>query len=70
MTELVNVFNEATGLSCTIEYNDYPSSYPGDEPLRRCPSIQKAQQHLSYKPKISLSDGLRYTYDWALLNYK
>lgn len=70
MTELVNIFNEATGLTCTLEYTDYPSTYPGDEPLRRCPSIQKAKEHLSYNPKISLSDGLRYTYDWALRNYK
>ncbi len=48
----------------------YPKSYPEDEPLRRCPDISKAKKHLSYKPKISLENGLKNYLFWASKNYK
>ena len=49
---------------------NYPKSYPEDEPLRRCPDISKAKKHLSYKPKISLENGLKNYLFWASKNYK
>ena len=35
-----------------------------EEPRRRCPSIEKAERLLSYKPKVDLTSGLEKTIDW------
>ena len=40
-----------------------------DEPMRRCPDISKAKKYLGYNPSISLDDGLRLFFDWAIKNY-
>jgi len=48
----------------------YPQTYPADEPRRRCPSIDKANLHLSYHPKIDLNKGLKKFYEWTDKNYK
>ena len=37
---------------------NYPKDYPSSEPLRRCPNIQRIKKEFSYKPKISLKEGL------------
>lgn len=44
-----------------VEYElvEYPDSYPGDEPQRRCPDLTKARTQLGYEPKVSLEAGLR-----------
>jgi UDP-glucuronate decarboxylase len=47
----------------------YPKTYPGDEPQRRCPNIDKAKFQLGYFPKISLEEGLSKFYQWAAKNY-
>jgi len=47
-----------------------PESVYADEPLRRCPSIEKAKACLGYNPAISLEDGLRLFFNWALKTYK
>ena len=31
---------------------------PKDDPLRRCPDIEKAKNLLSWEPSVSLNDGL------------
>ena len=36
----------------------YPKDYPSTEPLRRCPNIDMIRREFSYKPKISLRNGL------------
>ena len=48
---------------------NYPKTYPGDEPRRRCPNIDKARKHLNYSPKINFQIGLQQFYNWALKNY-
>lgn len=48
---------------------DYPDSYPGDEPNRRCPDITKAQEQLGYHPRVDLDTGLRRFLEWADRNY-
>lgn len=55
-----------------VEYSliNYPDSYPADEPMRRCPDIQKAKSHLNYKPEIDLDIGLQRFFDWTDHNYK
>ncbi len=48
---------------------EYPDSYPGDEPQRRCPDIRKAQLQLGYRPEVDLRTGLRRFFDWTAENY-
>ena len=48
---------------------NYPKTYPADEPMRRCPSIKKAELQLGYNPKINLKDGLKKFYEWTHKNY-
>ena len=45
---------------------NYPISYPADEPMRRCPDINKAEQHLQYQPKITLEEGLDKYFHWKV----
>ena len=54
-----------------IEYKiiNYPSSYPEDEPQRRCPDLSKAKKHLNFNPNISIEEGLRKYLQWGLENY-
>ncbi len=44
---------------------DYPDSYPTDEPLRRCPNIQKARKQLGFEATVSLEDGLSKFLAWT-----
>ena len=37
----------------------YPKEYPSYEPQRRCPNISRIKKEFSYKPKISLQNGLK-----------
>jgi nucleoside-diphosphate-sugar epimerase len=46
-----------------------PKSVYLTEPMRRCPSIAKANQHLGYTPRISLDAGLDLFFSWALTTY-
>src|SRR5579859_4615775 len=55
--------------SISPEASDYPESYPGDEPQRRCPDIRKAQRDFNYQPEVSLEEGLRRFLEWAAENY-
>ena len=50
-----------------IDFNliEYPDSYPGDEPMRRCPDIRKAALQLGYKPKIDIDEGLKRFFAWT-----
>ena len=34
-------------------------SLPEDDPIRRCPDIQKAREALGWEPKVSLEEGLK-----------
>ena len=52
-----------------FETADYPETYPADEPMRRCPDINKAQVKLNYKPNIDLEQGLKRFFNWARENY-
>ena len=50
-----------------IEYNlmEYPDSYPGDEPMRRCPDIRKAILQLGFEPQIDIDEGLKRFFSWT-----
>lgn len=47
----------------------HPASYPADEPSRRRPDISKAARELGYAPRVTLEDGLRRFFGWALEVY-
>lgn len=49
---------------------DYPSTYPADEPRRRCPDVSKARQQLGYEPQVSLEEGLERFFGWAVPEYR
>ena len=48
---------------------DYPSTYPEDEPNRRCPDIARISTELSFKPRVTLDDGLSRFLNWSKINY-
>lgn len=48
----------------TMELIHYPSTYPADEPTRRCPDISKIKNILKFDPKIQLEEGLMRTVAW------
>lgn len=45
-----------------LELVPYPDEYPGDEPMRRCPDIEKARA-LGYAPKVGLVEGIGRFFD-------
>jgi len=47
-----------------IKKMKYPKKYPEDEPRRRCPDLKNIYSEFNYKPKVSLSEGIRYTYEF------
>ena len=55
--------------SVNYEIVDYPKTYPGDEPTRRLPDLNKAKNHFNYEPKISLKVGLERFLTWSDLYY-
>ena len=50
--------------------SEYPDEYPPDEPMRRCPDISNAKKNLNYIAKISLEEGLKKHFEWALDIYQ
>ena len=49
----------------TVKFIDYPSTYPGGEPLRRCPDLSKANRDLGYLAKVDVRSGLLRFVNWA-----
>lgn len=66
--ELIKRIEEACGIVVPHKIS-VPEDVYIDEPMRRCPDIGKARKFLGYSPSISLDDGLRMFFDWALKNY-
>ena len=44
-------------------------SLPEDDPLQRKPDISKAKNYLSWRPEISLDEGINLTIDWFKKEY-
>ena len=65
MIELVDIMEKIVGRSIERNIIEHPDSYPTDEPLRRCPSIQKAKTQFGYEPQVNLEEGLARFLDWA-----
>ena len=65
MIDLVKTLQAISKREVTYNLTEYPASYPADEPMRRCPDIQKARLQLNFNPIVRLDDGLRRFLDWA-----
>ena len=58
MINLVKIFDRLLKKKNKFKLIDYPKNYPADEPMRRCPNINKAIKDTKYNPKISIKDGV------------
>ena len=69
MIDLAEKFSKIARSAEGYELIGYPSSYPEDEPNRRCPDINKMKSELSFNPKVSLDEGLARFISWSQANY-
>jgi UDP-glucuronate decarboxylase len=58
--ELANIIKDLTNSNSKITFKPLPI----DDPVRRCPNIQKAKELLNWEPTTSLEDGLKKTIAW------
>jgi UDP-glucuronate decarboxylase len=61
---LAEVFCRVLDYKDRYVIRDYPNFYPKDEPLRRCPNIDKVVRDTGIQPKTTLEVGLK-----QMLNY-
>lgn len=69
MYDLAIKIQNLVGKSNLVKLVETPEVYK-HEPLRRCPSIEKAKNELGYNPSINIDDALNRIYEWAKINYK
>ena len=69
MLDLVAEISQIKGVTLSLELQDYPESYPADEPNRRCPDVSKLAELVEFKPQVQLKDGLKRFLDWTAANY-
>jgi UDP-glucuronate decarboxylase len=65
MLELAERIGAVSGRPVDYRIIEYPDSYPGDEPNRRCPDIRKAHLQVGYRPVVDLDTGLQRFLSWA-----
>ena len=58
MIKLVKIFDNLLKKKNKFKLIDYPKNYPADEPMRRCPNINKAIHDTKYYPKVSVKEGV------------
>ena len=49
----------------SLNFINYPETYPAGEPQRRCPDLSKAKSDLGYHSTVSLDEGLQRFITWA-----
>ena len=59
--ELSEVVKRLTNSTSEVAFVE---TLPMDDPLRRCPDIQKARENLSWEPKVELEEGLKRLIDY------
>lgn len=69
ISDLALLVRRVVGESVQVQLASYPSTYPEDEPNRRCPDITKIQSVLDYTPTIGLEEGLTRFFKWSQENY-
>ena len=55
--ELAQQVLELTGSRSKLQFQELPQ----DDPVRRCPDIQRARELLQWHPRVSLEEGLKQT---------
>lgn len=68
--QLADMIADVTGLDFARSQQDYPDSYPADEPQRRCPDISKAIADLGYSPEVPIESGLKRFFEWTQATYE
>lgn len=58
--ELANIVKKVTESRSKITFHPLPE----DDPKRRCPNIEKAQQILGWEPTVDIESGIRKTAQW------
>jgi UDP-glucuronate decarboxylase len=69
MINLAKEISAVLGKEAMYELVEYPDTYPGDEPMRRCPDITKAKTQVGFNPAVTLQDGLKRFFGWAAEMY-
>lgn len=69
MLDLAELFFKVLDKPSNINKVSYPTSYPEDEPQRRCPDISKARDHLNFFAKVKLEDGISNYIEWCKDNF-
>jgi UDP-glucuronate decarboxylase len=69
MLDLVELISQIKGENLLLELQDYPATYPADEPNRRCPDISRLISLIGFEPKVSLIEGLKRFLYWTEINY-
>jgi UDP-glucuronate decarboxylase len=69
ISDLALLVRNTIGENIEIETINYPSTYPEDEPNRRCPDISRISITLDYAPQVSLDEGLKRFFGWVKSNY-
>jgi len=59
MIELAEIFCDVLDYKDRFVIREYPSFYPKEEPLRRCPNIDKVVKDTAVQPKTTLKIGLK-----------
>lgn len=67
--KLAELVKSKIDLDLEILSIEYPSSYPKDDPNRRCPDISSLRQDFNFVPKVSLEEGVMRFFSWAQTNY-
>ena len=69
MVELTEIIKKVIKDDFKVELIDYPSTYPADEPNRRCPDITRISENLGFQPKVNIEEGLARFFRWTKDNY-
>jgi UDP-glucuronate decarboxylase len=69
MIELTEIIKKVIKDDFKVELIDYPSTYPADEPNRRCPDITRISENLGFQPKVNIEEGLARFFRWTKDNY-
>ena len=65
MNDLAALIAQIQGKILNINHIPYPDNYPSDEPLRRCPDINKINKTFNFYPQIDLKTGLKRFLHWV-----
>ena len=64
MASLARVTTSILGVKSTVRLIGYPTSYPTDEPKRRCPDLTKIKKELGFQPRVDVESGIARTALW------